>query len=124
MQIEQVFAKKVCEEISLLKEGEDRFRVFTSFLFDDGDHLAIVLKKENEAWLYSDEGHTYLRLSYKNLMYDLKSGVCREFINSLLNKFQVEDRDGELIAKISGDEYGKALFGFCQALLKVSDIRF
>lgn len=124
MQIEQMFAKKVCEEIGLLKEGQDRFRVFTSFIFDDGDHLAIVLKKENETWLFSDEGHTNLVLSYKNFLYDLKSDVCNESVNSLLKEFEVENREGELIAKISGDEYGKALFRFCQALLKVLDIRF
>jgi hypothetical protein len=45
--IERNFREKVCSELSLMSEGINRFRVFTPFLFDDGDNLAIVLKKEN-----------------------------------------------------------------------------
>ncbi len=43
----QDFKQKVCDEIRLLEEGKNRFRVFTPFRFDDGDHLSIVFKKEN-----------------------------------------------------------------------------
>ncbi len=45
-------------------DGKDRFRVFTSFMFDDGDHISIVLKKEQDGWVLSDEGHTYMHLTY------------------------------------------------------------
>ena len=38
--IEQDFRDKVSAQIRLAAEGVDRFRVFTPFLFDDGDHLA------------------------------------------------------------------------------------
>ena len=41
--IEQDFHRKVSQKIRLSGEGIDRFRVFTPFLFDDGDHLVIVL---------------------------------------------------------------------------------
>ena len=37
--IERDFKTKVCEKIRLWGEGVDRFRVFTPFLFEDGDHL-------------------------------------------------------------------------------------
>ena len=36
----------------------------TPFRFDDGDHIAIVLKKEQGRWLLSDGGHTYMHLTY------------------------------------------------------------
>jgi Domain of unknown function DUF1828 len=39
-------------------------RVFTPFMLEDGDHLAIVLRKESEAWTLSDEGHTYMHPTY------------------------------------------------------------
>ena len=42
--IERDFREKVCGEIRLLDEGMDRYRVFTPFQFDDGDHLAIVYR--------------------------------------------------------------------------------
>ena len=44
--IERQFQQTVCEKIRLTSEGIDRYRVFTPFMFDDGDHLAIVLKRE------------------------------------------------------------------------------
>ncbi|MBD2353767.1 DUF1828 domain-containing protein [Tolypothrix sp. FACHB-123] len=122
--ITQEFKRKVCEEIRLLEEGKDRFRVFTPFRFDDGDHLAIVLKKEKENWLLSDEGHTYLHLSYRINPIDLATGTRRELIEYALQEFQVEDRYGELIIRINENEYGNALFSFAQALLKISDINY
>ena len=52
--IERDFREKVCAEIRLLDEGVDRYRVFTPFQFDDGDHLAIVLKREDHR-LHEDQ---------------------------------------------------------------------
>ena len=56
--IERDFKEKISQKICVAGEGIDRYRVFTPFLFDDGDHLAIVLKRESSRWLLSDEGHT------------------------------------------------------------------
>ena len=61
--IQQDFHRKVSQKIRLSGEGIDRFRVFTPFLFDDGDHLAIVLKKDGPRWVLSDEAHTYMHLT-------------------------------------------------------------
>ena len=45
--------------------AETVFCVFTPFRFDDGDHITIVLKKKEQAgWVLSDEGHTYMHLTY------------------------------------------------------------
>ena len=62
--IEQDFIDKVSAQVRVLPDGRDRFRVFTPFRFDDGDHIAIVLKKEQGRWLLSDGGHTYMHLTY------------------------------------------------------------
>ena len=43
--IEQDYRAKVSAKVRLTSEGVDRYRVFTPFRFDDGDHLSIVLKK-------------------------------------------------------------------------------
>ena len=56
--IERDFREKVCDKIRLASEGLDRYRVFTPFLFEDGDHLAIVLKREQSRWVLTDEAHT------------------------------------------------------------------
>jgi len=49
--------EKLCAELRVLEEGMERYRVSTPFQFDDGDHPAIVLKRESNPWLLSDEGH-------------------------------------------------------------------
>ena len=41
--IEQDFHEKVSKQVRLVAEGMERYRVFTPFLFEDGDNLAIVL---------------------------------------------------------------------------------
>lgn len=58
------FHTKVSAKVRLAGEGVDRYRVFTPFLFEDGDHLSIVLKREGAQWVLSDEAHTYMHLTY------------------------------------------------------------
>jgi hypothetical protein len=122
--IERDFRAKVCEKIHLTTEGMDRYRVFTPFLFEDGDHLAIVLKREQSRWILSDEGHTYMHLTYDIEEKDLQRGTRQKIITNALSAFQVEDRDGELLINIKDDRYGDALYSFIQALVKISDVSY
>ena len=118
--VEQSFREKVCAKIRIVLEDKDRYRVFTPFLFEDGDHLSIVLRKQNGAWLLSDEGHTYMHLTYDLDEKDFQKGTRQKIISNALSAFRVEDRDGELIARVSEDRFGDALYSFVQALLKVT----
>lgn len=118
------FRAKVCDQVQLEQEGVDRYRVFTPFLFEDGDHLAIILRRENAIWILSDEGHTYMHLTYDIDEKDLQKGTRQKIITNALSLFKVEDRDGELILAIQEDQYGDALFSFSQALLKITDVSY
>lgn len=120
--IERDFHEKVSEQVQLEAEGVDRFRVFTPFLFEDGDHLSIVLKKEGARWVLSDEAHTYMHLSYDINEKDLRGGPRQQIISNALSTFQVEDRDGELTLTVPDERYGDALYSFVQALLKIADV--
>jgi hypothetical protein len=122
--IERDFREKVCSKIRLNGEGVDRYRVFTPFLFEDGDHLAIVLKRENSAWSLSDEGHTYMHLTYDLDEKDLHRGNRQKIITNALSVFQVEDRNGELMLTVRDNQFGDALFSFIQALMKIADVSF
>ncbi|MDP8227830.1 MAG: DUF1828 domain-containing protein [Candidatus Electryoneaceae bacterium] len=122
--IERVFREKICSEIHLHAEGIERYQVFTPFLFEDGDHLAIVLKRDQSTWMLSDEGHTYMRLTYDLEEKKLYSGTRQKIITGALSMFNVEDRDGELILRVIDDQFGDALYSFIQALIKISDISF
>ena len=122
--IEREFCEKISAKIWLVAEGMERFRVFTPFLFEDGDHLSIVLKKEGMRWVLSDEAHTYMHLSYDIDERDLHSGTRQKIISNALSMFQIEDRDGELLLDVPDGRYGDALYSFVQALLKITDVSY
>jgi hypothetical protein len=122
--IESDFKRKVSERVRLVPEGLDRYRVFTPFLLEDGDHLAMVLKKEDSSWVLSDEGHTYMHLTYDLDEKDLREGTRGRIIENALSAFRVEDLDGELRLPIPDDAFGNALYSFVQAILKISDVSF
>ena len=122
--VERSFREKVSAQVRLAAEGVDRFRVFTPFLFDDGDHLAIVLRKEGAAWVLSDEAHTYMHLSYDIDEKDLHKGTRQKIIANALSLFRIEDRDGELILGVRDAGYGDALYSFIQGLLRIGDVSY
>ena len=121
---EKAFLETVAAEIRLAADSKDRFRVFTPFRFDDGDHLAIVLKKEGDRWVISDEGHTYMHLTYDIDDQLLHTGQRKQIISKALSMFDVEDRGGELIRTVSDGDYGEALYDFAQALLRIADVSY
>ena len=122
--IEQQFREKVSAKIKLVREGKNRFRVFTPFQFDDRDHLSIVLRRSNGSWFLSDEGHTYMHLTYDVPEKDLQRGTRAKVITNALNAFSVEDKEGELVLFVAEDHFGDALYDYVQALLRVTDVSY
>jgi Domain of unknown function DUF1828/Major Vault Protein repeat domain len=120
----QSFRAKVAESIRLEPVGLHRFRVLTPFTQEDGDQLVIVLRREGTRWLLSDEGHTFMRLTYSMDERDFRGGTRNKIIEGTLQMFEVTDREGELVLEVPGDQYGEALYSFAQALLKISDVTF
>lgn len=127
MEIEKVqedFREKVCEMLEIQAEGVDRFRVFTPFMFEDGDHLSIVLKRVNGNWLLSDEGHTYMHLTYDLDEKDLHRGTRQKIIGNALSVFTIHDKEGELVIPVENEQYGNALYSFVQGLLRITDVTY
>ena len=122
--IEQDFQQKVSRQVRVASEGVDRFRVFTPFMFDDGDHLAIVLKRDEGDWVLTDEAHTFMHLTYDIDERDLSTGNRQRIISNALSRFDIADHEGELTLKVSNEEYGNALFSFVQGLLKITDVTY
>ena len=119
--IEKNFSQKVAEEIRLVARGDERYAVLTPFMFDDGDHLAITLKRRDGKWEISDGGHTYMHLSYDIDHAAMFKGTRGEIIANTLEMFHVNDRDGELVVDVKDDGYGEALFTLVQALLRIAE---
>jgi hypothetical protein len=122
--IEREFRRKVCDQLTVESEGLDRYIVNTPLTFEDGDRLSIVLKKEGDDWVLTDEGHTFMQLSYDLDESDLQDGNREEIIERTLLASRLQNRQGELILPIEGERYGDSLYNFVQALIKIDDIRF
>lgn len=123
--IEQEFRKKVSEKVRLIPEGVNRYRVFTPFRFDDGDHLAIILRRDGDGWVLSDEAHTFMHLTYDIDEQDLYRGTRQKIISGALSMFHVESsHNGELVLSVPNEQYGDALYSFVQALLKIADVSY
>lgn len=113
--IERDFRRAASDQVRVAPEGPHRYRVFTPFRFDDGDHLAIALRREDAGWVLSDEAHTGVRFGD-----DLGEAAPRQEGRGAASPFRVEDRDGELTLRIPGERYGEALSAFVRALLDIA----
>jgi hypothetical protein len=123
--IELAFKRDVSDELEIVREGPDRYVVITPLAFGDGDVLPIVLRRQdNDGWLLTDEGHTFMQLTYELDDADFQQPTRREIILRTLSAFGLQNRKGELVLPISDEKYGDALYSFIQALLKIDDIRY
>lgn len=112
------FREKVGREIDLEAEGVDRYIVYTPFMFDDGDHFVVILRRENERWILTDEAHTFMHLSYSEV--DLSQGTRAKIIDQALSGNRVESRAGELKLAVADDAFGDALFSLVQAISRIT----
>ncbi len=122
--IESEFRQRVGEQVRLIEEGYSRYRVFTPFLFPDGDHLSIVLKPIGNEQVLSDEGNTLMRLTYEIEYRDLLRGARQKIIENTIASFGVVNQEGELLIYIRDEAYGDALFNLVQSLIKISDVTY
>jgi hypothetical protein len=120
--IEKEFKSKICEEINLSQEGVNRFIVFNPFMFDDGDHLVVLLKSKDGKWLFTDEGHTFMHVSYDDI--DIDKGTRKKIIDNVLTGYGIKNQEGELIAEIYNSQFGDALYSYLQGLIKITDISY
>lgn len=122
--IQRAFKESACGELELASAGINRYVVHIPFTFTDGDHYVVLLKQEGQRWILSDEGHTFMHLSYELTDAEFDRGNRREIIDKVLNVHSVEDRGGELVLPIPEGRYGDALFSFVQAITRITDITF
>jgi hypothetical protein len=122
--LREEFRARVCEQVDVQQQGENRFVVHTPFRYEDGDHFGIVLRREGDDWILTDEASTLMHLSYAINEKDLESGSRFDLIGNSLAGFSVENRGGEFVIPVSEDRFGDALFSFVQAILKVSDVSY
>ena len=120
----RAFKESACGEINLTSSGINRYLVQVPFTFTDGDHYVVILRQEGQKWILSDEGHTFMHLSYELREKEFEAGNRRKIIDEVLTSYQIENRDGELALTIPSGRYGDALFTFVQAITRITDMTF
>jgi hypothetical protein len=121
-EIVKAFRKSVCDEVEITPHGIDRFLVHTPFSFEDGDHYVVLLKQSPSGSVLTDEGHTFMHVSYDLRQFD--QGTRGSIIDQVLANYHIENIEGELLLNIPGDGFGDALFTFIQAITRITDISF
>ena len=95
------FLSKTSDQISLEKVDRNIFEITTPYRFSDGDHFSIVLKKEGQKWILTDEGDTFMHLEVLGISESsLMVGTKHKILSAILEQFSVKDRDGELILEL------------------------
>src|SRR5438552_3705931 len=122
--IEKNFKETVCREIVLIPEGQNRYQVLTPFRFNDGDHFAVVLKKSGDNWLLSDEGHTFMHLSYRMDIRSLEKGNRAKIISDTLSDFGIRDENGVLTSTLDLANSGNIFYDYLQGLTKITDVTY
>lgn len=123
--LEGVVRAGMSDAIRVVREGRDAYRVLTPYVLPDGDGLSIVLRSSDGEWLLTDEGQTYMHLSYSIDPDQLLEGSRGRIVADALNAFNVTDEEGQLTMSLASlDDLPGALFDFVQAQLKVSDVTF
>ena len=124
--IQDSFKATLTESIRLIPEGVNRYRISTPFHFDDGDHFVIALRTdENGNWIITDEGHTYMHMSYHLDLPSLEKGSRNECIEGALERYRVTEKEGQIFAQI--DELtnaGNVFYNFIQCLINITDVSY
>ena len=124
LEVQNNLRNTVSAEVSLLDEGIDRFRVFTPFEFEDGDHFSIILKKRQDSYIFTDEAHTIMHMSYDMDVSALRRGLRQKIMTNILSNFGLVENNGELLIKVKDNNFGASFYNFVQALVKITDLSF
>ncbi len=124
--VQNAFKEKVAESIRLFPEGVNRYQIFTPFHFDDGDHFVIILRKgDGENWIITDEGHTYMHMSYQMDLSSLENGTRNAIIESALEKYGIDEEEGQILARVDDlKNAGNIFYNFIQCLINITDISY
>lgn len=112
----------ICAELEVLPESPESFRVFTPFTYDDGDEVALTVRRDGERWIVTDEGSAFMRLSYDFDSAALLTDTRQRFIRSAFALGRAENRNGQVTRPVEDDDFGDAVFGVAQTVLRLASV--
>lgn len=106
----------ICSSISFEIRGIDRFMIHTGFGFPDGDEIHIILKKRDEGWMLTDEGHTSMWVSYSVNLSENRMRMLERAVGSN----GIEFENGVMRVGISDENAAECLMSMIQTILQAS----
>ncbi len=112
----------ICRSVTLFEQGKDRYRVLTPFAFPDGDRFCPILMKTGSKWSFTDDGSTFMRITYRINDDSILAGTRGKVIEQAIQSFGLSNTGGVLSIPVTDADFGSALYGFTQAILRISDV--
>lgn len=85
------------------KVGKDRYRIHTGCLFDDGDEFNIILRRDGERWILTDDGHTAMWILFGHPEENVPDG---RRIAEIAHRNGARYSDGCIYAPVGDDASG------------------
>lgn len=112
----------ICSGLEVEPHTMNRFIVHTGYTYPDGDELHIIMIKEDGYWIFSDEGHTMMWLSYEDFDLTDSRGIT---LNRILKTNGTSLTDGTLSISIDTDNMdsiGLSLESMIQSEIQIADL--
>ena len=104
--------RKIGKPFKVLEKGDGFFLISTPFVWDDGDHVSLVVREVEGQWLLGDGGHTFMRCSFD------ERASCDDW-QQVIVEFGVREKDGELYIPILNEQDSSAFLSLIRAMRKL-----
>lgn len=119
-ELEKELRQEICKELIFDYSVEGKVRINTPYLYEDGDHIYLALKKSGDSYIFSDEGRTLFELTYDDINLELPTRT--KILNDNLIYFKVVNDDGELKTEVIGNNFSKAFYNLLQCCMRIYDM--
>lgn len=116
--------QQYCSDLELEERSLNKYMIHTGYTYPDGDELHILLEKQDDAWCFTDDGHTMMWLSYSD--FEL-TDTRRSLLEKTLRSNNVRIDDGVLYVSCSNRDYdrlGACLRSMIQTEIQLTDLQY
>lgn len=124
-QVQALLCSHLCVQIRIMERRKGTLMLDTPFAFPDGDHYPIYIEPLPTGGVrLSDNGHTFMHLSYENEVESFRKGTRGRLLGQILGETGLEEAEGAFSLETSLEGLAEAVFRFGQGLTKVYDLVF
>lgn len=113
--------RAMCPGFSAEEIGRDTYLVHTGYTFQDGDELHIVLRRGEDGWMLTDNGHTTMWLSYEDFaVTESRRAVLMRTLSYNYARYD----EGRIWMPLGEEDAGGVIKSMVQAILGAADLLY